>query len=456
MTSFNRGTLALTAVVLLAIAMVEIGDVAVRAVLLIPALGLVGIASLARKLDSGDGAWIFKRAVVIGLIVGLGVYGRTLTEALRPDVIGDYLLVAILVLPLAGAAVAVALRPTSRVAWFSMLGLWSFGVLAVLLATRNSGLFVDSLMFQEVAVDALMEGANPYTLTYMDIYEPAQSALVYGSGVSVDGILHFGYPYMPLSLLVTTPFDVFLGDIRFAFGIAVLAAALMMSRLGDITVARPAAAVFLLAVPHLELVRFGWVDGLVVVVAIGGLLVTSLSARLSSYASGALFAIKQYSAVLVIPSLLVLERPWRPRDVLMHLGKAALVVAVFTVPFAAWDFQAFYRSVIELQFLQPFRPDSLSIPALFGNSYAEAPPWATTLLLVAVVVVVSVLVALRTPTGAQGIALASGFVLLATFVFSKQAFGNYYSVAMAFLCAAAAASEPVGEPAPAPEYASTA
>ncbi|MGI9586206.1 MAG: hypothetical protein ACR2N7_11520, partial [Acidimicrobiia bacterium] len=443
-------------VVLIELAMVGVGDVTTRALLLIPAIGLVAVASLATKVARFDGRWIFNRALVVGLVVGIGVYGSTLANALQPDAIGDHLLVAVLVLLVGGAGFAAALRPHNNRAWYAMLGFWTLGVTTMLIATSRSGLFVDSLMFQEVAIDALLQGMNPFTLTYIDIYEPAVSAMVYGQGVSVDGMLQFGYPYMPLSLLVATPFDVVLGDIRFVFGLAVLAAGIMMSRLGHVPIARPVAVAFLLAVPHLKLVRFGWVDGLVVAGAVGWLLVTMHSSRLSSYASGVVFALKQYSAVLVVPSLLAMERPWRVRDVAAHFARAALVFAVFTVPFAAWDFPSFYRSVVELQFLQPFRPDSLSIPALLGDSYAEAPAWSTTLLLVVVVVVASVLVALRTPTGVQGMALASGFVLLVTFAFSKQAFGNYYSVAMAFLCAAAATAEPVAEPAEASEYASTA
>ena len=68
-------------------------------------------------------------------------------------------------------------------------------------------------MFQRSSIAALQRGANPYELTFPNIYD---NASFYGPGLSVDGQLQFGFPYLPLSLLLAVPGQVLTGDHRYS------------------------------------------------------------------------------------------------------------------------------------------------------------------------------------------------------------------------------------------------
>lgn len=302
----------------------------------------------------------------------------------------------------------------------------------------------DVVVFQQDGVDALLRGENPFALVFPDIYPPESSAAFYAPGLSVDGVLQFGYPYFPLGLLVITPFE-WLGDFRFAHLTAVIACAALMLWMSSHVLSRMATVVLLLASPSVLIVRLGWMDPLVLVAVVLVVAVAVRSARRktdrTSAATGLIFAMKQYTAFLLIPTLLLLERPWTTRAVVRHFAIAGSVFLLITLPFALWDIGAFWWSAVELQFVQPYRPDSIALPALVPDLWSTLSPIVTVGGPVIIVVVVSVIVAFKTPTGGQGFALGAGLVLAVAFVTSKQAFANYYFVVLGTLCAAASATQ---------------
>jgi len=87
---------------------------------------------------------------------------------------------------------------------------------------------IDVHVFQRYAISALRSGANPYAITFPDIYR-FQNGDYYGPGLSVGGRLQFGYPYLPLSLLVAMPGQLFGGDSRYAQLVAIELAAIFMA-----------------------------------------------------------------------------------------------------------------------------------------------------------------------------------------------------------------------------------
>jgi uncharacterized membrane protein len=238
--------------------------------------------------------------------------------------------------------------------------------------------------------------------------------------------------------LVIAPFD-WVSDFRVASAIAALISALAIADMGRDAVSRRAAATFLLMTPILGMVRWGWNDLLIMAVAIGITWLVYRQSGASSWMVGAMLAMKQYSFILVIPSLLILDRPWTAKAIVKHFAKAGLVAVAVTLPFLLWNPEAFYRSVAGLHLRQPFRPDSITLPALFPDVYSSLPKLVLIAIPLIVLGAVSVGMLMRTPTGAQGFALGSALALLATFLVSKQAFGNYYVVATGLLCAAGAA-----------------
>ena len=84
---------------------------------------------------------------------------------------------------------------------------------------------IDVHTFHRYAIYALRDGIDPYAITFPDIY---RSGGYYGPGLSVAGRLQFGFPYFPLSLLLSVPGEVFFKDARYAQLIAIELAALLM------------------------------------------------------------------------------------------------------------------------------------------------------------------------------------------------------------------------------------
>jgi hypothetical protein len=120
---------------------------------------------------------------------------------------------------------------------------------------------------------------------------------------------------------------------------------------------------------------------------------------------------------------------------------AVLVAAIVTLPFAVWNWPGFYRSLVELQFLQPFRDDALSYLAWF--ELGEVPGIAVVGF--ALLVPAGALIAWRAARTPAGFATAAGFAYLMLFAFNKQAFANYYYFVIGALCCAVAATQP-GDP----------
>ena len=134
-------------------------------------------------------------------------------------------------------------------------------------------------------------------------------------------------------------------------------------------IGRVAAALLLCAPGLANVVAPGWVETMVV--AIFGLLVALVHRKnfaLAAVVLGLLLVSKQYFIVLV-PCLCLLRPHPTPRQIALLVGSAAGT----TPPAALWGPLVFWRAVVEWQFIQPFRPDSLSRYV----SAVEAFPWPT-------------------------------------------------------------------------------
>jgi hypothetical protein len=312
------------------------------------------------------------------------------------------------------------------------LSLFAFLVGGALMLRSTPNPFMDVFVFQRDACAAMLNGTNPYTITYPNIYAGAGS-FVYDPTLVCGDRLLFGFPYMPLTLwcdLLGTG----LGDYRYAnlLAVAFAAASLGSARL---TVRSVLAALLLLAMSRsFFILENGWTEPLsVALLAATG--VAALRARPAlPYLFGLLLASKQYM-VLAIPlvALLVDWRDWR-----FHL-KAIGTAAVVTLPLALWNFRAFWDNAVLLQFRQPFRDDALSFAALLAR---HGFPRLPTIVPVMLALTVSLICVRRLPRSPHSFALAVALTFLAFFAFNKQAFANYYFFVIAALCCAIASFKP--------------
>ncbi len=369
-------------------------------------------------------------AVVIAAAVGIEallIWQRT----------GDNRLVGVgaLCLGLLGALQAVDLRSLRVPLAGVMLGV--FCVVASVWIRSQPPPHIDVLMFQQMGAEGLLRGENPYTPRYPNLYE--SDTAFYGPGVvDANNRLTVGLPYPPLSLLLVLPGYVLGGDSRYADIAAMTASAALVLFSGPSRWTGLMAALLLLTPRSLFVIEYAWTETLFAF-TFSALMFSALRWRPAlPYALGLFLATKQYS-VFALPLIPLLAGPGGTRRSTVRLiGLALVVAAAVTLPFFIWDPRAFWRAVVEFQFVQPLRTDALS-HLVWIQKYFPQIPWLQAIPFVALAVALAAALWRSQPTPAY-FAGAFGVVQLVFFAFSKQAFANYYLFVIATLCWAAAAA----------------
>ncbi|HEX6973494.1 MAG TPA: glycosyltransferase 87 family protein [Vicinamibacterales bacterium] len=411
------------------------------------ALGVLALAILLATAGlTRRGAWLLPRAgePLVAATLGAGLISSLLMLATtRPAYeIADPL-------PsqhpwyLAGLAMSGALlgliaiddRRRARV-WFPAL-LVTFALLGTWLLHQSPSPRVDVITVQEYAVDAVVSGRSPYSMTFRNIYDNA--GIFYAPGSVSGARVQFGLPYPPLSLLMILPAELLLKDVRYAQLLALIAAAVGIGYSSRGRVAPLAAALLLFTPRTFFVLEQGWTESL----ALCWLALTCLAAvrRWDTRGPflGLLLAIKQHMAIALLFAPWFNDDPSDRRETFRRVGLALLIAALVTVPFVLLDPRGFWHSAVALQFHEPFRTDSLSVLSLLahqGWTIPSAVLTGATLAALAAGIAVAFRFAPRTPAGA---ALALGFTFLLMFAFSKKAFCNYYFFVIGALVTAVAA-----------------
>jgi hypothetical protein len=342
-------------------------------------------------------------------------------------------------LGVAALLVGIELRsnPRPRRLFFPLL-LLAFVFLGRWIIRASPAPFIDVYVFQKDGIAALLHGQNPYALRYPNIYP---DAAFYGEGLSKDGVLQFGYPYLPLSLLLAIPGQVWFGDYRYAqlaamVGSAALIAYARRGRVG------PAAAALLLFTPRSFFVlEQGWTDPFVVLGLAAVVFVALRVPRVVPWIFGLALAVKQYTLFMIPAALLLIPRPLTFAAVRRFALPTLAMGAVVTLPFIVWGPRDFWFNVVVLQLLQPSRNDALTFLAwLSGPGQAPDPRLAVLAFIAA-----SLAVAIglwRQPRTPAGFAMTCAIAYLGFFAFNKQAFANYYYFALGALCVVVGAVRP--------------
>jgi hypothetical protein len=350
--------------------------------------------------------------------------------------------------PLAAMAVVVASflwrRPPAalgpvRFAAVVALAAW----MGALVIQRTPQPQIDVWYFQQMGASALLQGIDPYLVAYPNIYGPLTSS--YAPAVlSPDRLYVLGNPYPPLTILLGLPAAALAADVRWVSLAAVLFSAWAIRRLGRGSVAAELAAVLLLVQPRMLFVlEQSWTEPTVLATALACLLLvdewTRAEARggrsawgswAAGLAGGIALTSKQYAPLVLLPVLFAVPARERWRAIAVAAGTAAAVL----LPFILWDVPAFIRSVAEFQVAQPFRPDSLSwLSAAVQLGGPLLPIWPAFLLAGA-----ALALGLRRAITLDQAALTAAGAWLVLVLFNKQAFCNYYWLAVGLLCAAVA------------------
>lgn len=299
---------------------------------------------------------------------------------------------------------------------------------------------IDVFIFQQQSSDALLHGRNPYTLTFPNIYPRVPW---YGPELTDGKTLFFGFPYPPFSLFLSALGFLATGDHRSAQLVASVVAAACLVAIRPDRLGALVAATFLFTPRGLFVLEQGWTEPFGVALLALVLLAAQRAPRLLWVALGALFAWKQYTVVFLPLTVLLLPRPFSWKAWARLVVPALLVALAVSLPLALWDVGGFWRSVVWLQTVQPFRADALSFPsALVALGYTPPAVVPTLLVLTALA---SAVVLFRAPRTAQGFALAVTLVLGVFFAFNKQSFCNYWYLVLG--AAALAVATPTPRPA---------
>ena len=290
---------------------------------------------------------------------------------------------------------------------------------------------IDVYFFQRNSAEALLKGENPYALSFPNIYLHGH---YYGEGVVQNGRVNYGYPYFPLSLLISLP-AYLLGDVRWASLLAIASTGLIFTLLNPGFLGRGLAALFLFSPRTFFVIEQSWTEPLVVFFAAVFVWSITKAPRWSGFALGLMLASKQ--TMIWMPFLLPLLIQSSKAALFRVILTAFCVAALTVVPFAIWNPTDFFRSVVVWQFLQPFRPDSLSFPALVFELGGYIIPWQFSF---GGGLVACGIALWRGSRSAAGWAIAACFVYLVFFSLSKQAFCNYYFMVLGLACLSAAAS----------------
>jgi hypothetical protein len=292
---------------------------------------------------------------------------------------------------------------------------------------------IDVHMFHRYSIAALRSGVDPYAITFPDIYNNAQ---FYGPGLSLNGRLQFGFPYLPLSLLAVLPGQLIGKDPRYAQLVAIELAAILMALSRFDGFGMIAAALYLTMPRTFFVLEQSWTEPILVLGLAAVVFAACRHSRAVPWLFGAFIALKQYLVFALLAAPLLVPSPRDRRQLLTLLTKAAIVGVAVTLPFFLWNPAAFWRSVVTLQFHQPFRTDALSVLSWWAARGHDQPPALIAFLAAGIA---SSLALWRLPRTPAGFSAAIAITFFAFFVFNKQAFSNYYFFVIGALYATLAA-----------------
>jgi hypothetical protein len=318
-------------------------------------------------------------------------------------------------------AAAASARRAALFAVAASLGAW------LLFASPAPGIDVWTVHQQGAA--ALLHGRSPYAegvVTTEDSYSHARAIDVYA--------------YPPLNAILTTAGYAPTGDTRWAQLAAILGGAVLLWVIARRTSRSPVfadllAANLLFHPRGLFVLEQAWGEPLALPLLYGfALAALTRRPRLAAILAGLLIALKQHF-VLYLPALALVPGMGVP-GTLVAIGVAAATY----VPFVIATPRGLFEAVVMHHVNNPFRADSLSLPATMAKLLDwKLPSWLGPLAALA-----SFGVLARVPRRIDALLLAASLTFFLFFVLGRQAFANYYYLldATLLLAAAAAADEP--------------
>lgn len=368
-------------------------------------------------------------APLIGVIAGFFILTNALYAlAGQAPLPADSKALGVVFILLCVFTVIAAWLAAPRLVTYTLLGLAM--VALTVLAMELPKDVIDVATFNRLGSDALVHGRNPYAPVYPDIYAGSLgSKLFYGPGVVLkNGMLAYGYPYPPVALVMQAPFAL-IHAYKAAWAAWPALAAVAVSSIMPRGAATYRLLPLLLAFAPFSaaMIFWTWIEPLSLAL-LGFTAVAGVKRHWSfPWLLGLTLVSKQYFVVCV-PLLVLLLPIFREMGLRRCLGSIVAAAVLVTAPFVAVDPRAFWRAVVTLLQIQPYRPDSLSLVVLLQNRLHWFDATVLGVLPLAIGTLTALLLAWKAPRTMEGFVGGLGITLLVTVLFSKQAFGNYYAL----------------------------
>jgi hypothetical protein len=430
-------TLAAYVLVATSLSISEGHDQPVADVLVFVAVAAVGLGlSSARR---GDAPWPFAQALAWSValasvacagLLAPGVYLESRTPLLpffAMNAVGGAIVASY------GFDLLVPARPPAWVAWARPAALLALGLgLAAWALSACPAPRIDVWALDQQAADALLHGRRVYghgTLAALDTYDLKRV---------IDT-----YDYPPLTLLLSTAAFALTHDTRWTQVVAFVAGAALLRVFAlRATGSRPLADLLMASALFHPTAMFvlqqAWGEPLAVPL-LGAFAVAMQAGRTrwAAFLLGLLCALKQH-LLLYLPALALLPG--------VGAGGAAVAIAVVVATYAPFVWIAprgVWESLMLHHLHNPFRPDSLSLPAMLSDAGVFLPSW-----LGFAATGASLAVLKGMPRALGPLLLTASLQFLLFYVLGRQAFCNYYYLlGPTWLFAAAALVRPAARPA---------
>jgi hypothetical protein len=377
-------------------------------------------AGLERRGSGREEARSFRSCALVGLPL-VGVTALIHTPGLGQATVLALTTFVVTCLIVATAWIVLRTAPRPGFRWTLLLAALYFCSGALVISGRPTP-HIDAYVFEQNGAARFLQGRNPYSEIYPNIYTPEESRGFMGREAKVIDY----YVYPPASLFATTAGYLAGGDIRYAMLAAQTVFGLLLWRIASLTTgatwpAMALAAVYYLFPINLYLLDSAWTDPLVsCALAFFFWTLVTKRARLWGWALGLFFSMKQYS-VVAVP--LLLGQKWASsRRLTAFLGALALTALIF-VPFVLWNVRDLLNDLVLEVWRTPIRTDEMSLSALVFKTTGWAMPGSLSFV---AALAVSAWLVRKAPEGPLGLALGMFAVYLAFFLFGKQAAPNYY------------------------------
>ncbi len=358
------------------------------------------------------------------------------------------------------AILIIASSTLSRGPWVGKRGIFLIGTLHFFLGCWTVALapkpFIDVWLFHQDSAAAFLQGTNPYTITFRNMYlglEPdGQLSRFYSAAVQHDGRVLFGFPYPPLSLFVYLPSYILTSESRYSHALAITLSGVMIARMSTGRLSTAAGILLMTAPATWQIVHSAWTEPFLLLALVLSAMTALRWPKALPVVLALFFVMKQYTVVFAPLVWLLLPRPLAWKTSIRFLLIMIVTGAAVSLPLAVWDWGAFWNSNVTIQVQQPFRFDATSFLAMFANAMPQTqlpdgtwqnfqpPEWWSSISFI-LVIPTWVFLLYRLPRNIAGFVLGVGLTSIVFLFSNRQAFLNYHSFAAAALLLYVAVSE---------------